>query len=536
MVKRKIWRFIKDFNLIPLIIVLICFLIIGKFCTKIWDPQIIQSRILRSFYPNYHKLLYLGLWGVWIFLAFNMFLKGIYYRVTDRDFFSDKAHFNRSFFELLHYFKDADPHKLNLRHFPEETWKESSDFILGQSDGKLIVVPADKEYNVAIFGPPGSGKTAGPVITNACQFDGSVLAVDIKGDIYNYVSKNTKRNILLFCPEKPSESCHYNPLAGINEMSSTERKLFIQNMASVLIPANNPNGENYFEEAGQDFFRGIVHLLLSENPNISFPEIIHAILPTSYDYWGQRVENSDCREAKEIIMAFKGNNEKNLSGAYKALTKGLEPFSNVVLDELLSPKGRCLSFKNLEGGFDIYLQISQEHLDAYAPIFTLIIQSFSTAFTKRADSSSGQKIRPILMLLDEFPQLTFSYNLINSNLSTLRSKAVKIVIIQQNIAQLEKKYGRDGSRVLIGNCHYQLILGSNDPESSKRYSDLFGEKRVLKSSNTLSYRDKNASRSTMETIESVYPPTDFSALPSENKVIIFYDGKHTKVDKINCYK
>ena len=82
-------------------------------------------------------------------------------------------------------------------------------------------------------------------------------------------------------------------------------------------------------------------------------------------------------------------------------------FSNPVLDELLSKGGDCINIEDLENGSDIYLQISQEHLDAYAPLFTLLIQSFSTAFTKRPDSSTGVKNRPILMLMDEFPQLTF---------------------------------------------------------------------------------------------------------------------------------
>lgn len=73
-------------------------------------------------------------------------------------------------------------------------------------------------------------------------------------------------------------------------------------------------------------------------------------------------------------------------------------FSNPVLDELLSNTGKCVSIKDIEKGYDVYLQISQEHLDAYSPLFTLLIQSFSTAFTRRPDSSTGIKNRSVLML------------------------------------------------------------------------------------------------------------------------------------------
>ncbi len=71
------------------------------------------------------------------------------------------------------------------------------------------------------------------------------------------------------------------------------------------------------------------------------------------------------------------------------------------------------------------------------------------------------------MLMDEFPQLTFSYKMINMNLSTLRSKSVICMIIQQNLSQLEYRYQPAGARSIIGNCGFQIILGSNDIESPK---------------------------------------------------------------------
>ena len=90
------------------------------------------------------------------------------------------------------------------------------------------------------------------------------------------------------------------------------------------------------------------------------------------------------------------------------------------------------------------------------------------------------------MLLDEFPQLSFSYDLINSNLSTLRSKAVICILIQQNLSQLDYRYRHEGTRSILGNCNYQLILGSNDISSSKVFSDMIGSKKILKVSNSFS--------------------------------------------------
>ena len=161
----------------------------------------------------------------------------------------------------------------------------------------------------------------------------------------------------------------------------------------------------------------------------------------------------------------------------------------------------------------------------------------STALTKRKDSSTGIKNRPVLLLLDEFPQLTFSYKLINSNLSTLRSKSVICMIIQQNLSQLEYRYQPAGVRSIIGNCNYQVILGSNDINSSQTFSDTFGVKKVLKMSNSKNMsKKKSATRSVQETTERVYPPEYFADLSSSGTLILYCKGKYCECKKLNCYK
>lgn len=212
-------------------------------------------------------------------------------------------------------------------------------------------------------------------------------------------------------------------------------------------------------------------------------------------------------------------------------------FSNPILDELLSKGGDCINIEDLENGSDIYLQISQEHLDAYAPLFTLLIQSFSTAFTKRPDSSTGVKNRPILMLMDEFPQLTFSYKMINRNLSTLRSKSVICMIIQQNLSQLEHRYQATGARSIIGNCNYQVILGSNDINSSETFSKMFGSKKILRISNSVSHSKQTTTGKSVQEVETrVFPPEHFGDLPSKSKMILYAKGKYAEITKLNCYK
>ena len=537
--KHGLWFAVKYYCIIQFIIFAIGLFIANDYVFNIACSYMnITER--SPFYQLFQLAVPIGLAALWFFIFFTVCRDKSYRYKTGRNYGHDNGKYKRSYAELVEYFQDAEPHKLDTSDFKIMPWRDAKGIIFGTDNGKLIKIPSNSECNIAIFGPPGSGKTSGIAIINAMSFQGSVLAVDVKGDLYNYVSQHTDRKIVRFCPDSPTalkDSVRFDPFAELKQMDDTDKKLYLESVATVLIADEGGSDGNYFTTRARKMFQGITHLILHTNPDASFPEVIHAILQGNVFEWVTRAIESDCEPAKELLASFYGNSEKNVSSAYDALTTALVHFSNPILDELLSNKGNCISIKTLEKGTDLYLQISQEHLDAYAPLFTLLIQSMSTAFTKRPDSSTGVKNRPILMLLDEFPQLTFSYKLINSNLSTLRSKSVICMVIQQNLSQLEYRYQPTGARSILGNCNYQIILGSNDINSSKVFSDTFGVKKVLKISNSETMAQNNTTgRSVQEATEKVFLPEYFGDLSANNKMVIYFKGKYCECKKLNCYK
>lgn len=537
--KYGLWYTVKYYCMIPFAILAIVLAYANDYIFEI-SCEYMKLTERQPLYNIYKMTVPIGLATIWFMIVFSICRDKRYRYLTGRTYRTDNSKYKRSYHELVEYFQNADPHKLDTSTFEKVPWRSAKGIIFGTDKGRLIQIPSNSECNIAIFGPPGSGKTSGIAIINAMSFQGSVLAVDVKGDLYNYVSTHTKRKIVRFCPDSPTalkDSVRFDPFAELRQMDDTDKKLYLESVATVLIADEGGSDGNYFSTRARKMFQGITHLILHSNPNASFPDVIHAILQGNVFAWVTKAIESDCEPAKELLASFYGNSEKNVSSAYDALTTALVHFSNPILDELLSKNGNCISIKTLEQGTDLYLQISQEHLDAYAPLFTLLIQNMSTAFTKRPDSSTGVKNRPILMLLDEFPQLTFSYKLINSNLSTLRSKSVICMVIQQNLSQLEYRYQPTGARSILGNCNYQIILGSNDINSSKVFSDTFGKKKVLKISNTeTSSQNNTTGRSVQEATEKIFEPEYFGDLSSNNKMIIYFKGKYCEANKLNCYK
>ena len=462
---KRLIRKMEHYGVFIFALLAITFCLIAPIVADIFVSLNSSGEIIRIPDGFFRFLTYLIFAVAWL-ISFYLYVLSVIYRdKTGRRFLIDSIKYKRRYWELLDYFQEADPHILSPNQFETESWKTARGIIFGSTDdGRLVKLPSDAECNIFVSGMMGSSKTTGVVIPTCSQYDGSILAIDLKGDIYN--ACHTKRKILRFCPDLTDgagrnialeKSCSFNPFGGISEMTATEKKLYITNMAMTLIPDEGGTEGSYFPSRGRKLFIGIVYYLMDKKPDITFPEVLHAILhgrkpigidmvkfPQSVFEWVEAILQSDCMTAIEQVGSLYGNNEKNVSGAFDSMTTALTPFSNEILDVLLSGRGHCISAKNLEYGEDVYLQLAQKNLEVYAPLFTMIISSFMTAFTERPDSSISRNNRPILMVLDEFPQLTFSYKQVNSALSTLRSKNIQCMIIAQNCSQLEHRYPNNG--------------------------------------------------------------------------------------------
>ena len=519
------------------------------------------DRIFCLLFNSHRYVKYYANW-ISIFAAAALIIRTIYKcRAIDyaektggRDYWKDRRNFNRTGPELEDFFAKSDPHSLSKSEFPLGFWKEEEGIMLGNADGHLVHISSGAEANIFAAGTPGSGKTSGLVIPTCLRYGGSVLAVDIKGDIYN-ACENT-RNIMRFCPDLKDEngnnialdySARFNPFADIQSMNTTEKKLFLSNMAVTLIPDQPGTDGNYFTSTARKIFIGITSYLLEKKPDVTFPEVLHAILhyqapegmdpecfPVNIFQWVEMISRSNVYAAIEQMSSLMGNNEKNVSGAYDALCTALIPFSNETMDVLLAGKDYCISPESLEKGDDVYLQVSQENLNTYAPLLTMILQTFLSGFTKRRDTSFGANNRPILVLLDEFPQLTFSYSMVNTALSTLRSKSIQCMLIVQTVAQLSRKYQNDGWRALLGNCTYQVILKSNEEMTQRYFSSLIGTRWTLQISTSGQMMDSPSPRTVGEIREPIFQPEDFGDLGDD--LIVYYNGKYIRAKKIKYYE
>lgn len=475
--------------------------------------------------------------AIWTFCYFIFLRSTFYHDKTGRNFGTDHGKFGMGYVELVDYFHDADNKRIPKEELPAENWKEAEGIILGHVGNRLVKRASDGVGNLALFSLPGGGKTTSQIIPSAMRFKGSVLCIDIKGDVLNWVRKHIKRKIKIFAPDNAKISCHFDPLGGIKKMDITARKAFIENLGFALVPDEPGDNAKFFVDGGRDFWNGISLYLLAQDINTSFMDIVNAILNDDPFSWITRVRDSEVYEAKIFLDAYYGANERNISGQYKKICDCVRPFTNGALAELLQAADDAITPKTLDSGYDVYIEIPQDKIQMYAPVTTIIVQNFMNFFMGRPDSSSGVKIRPILMLLDEFPQLHFNIETLLSAMETLRSKKVSLFLAQQSLASLSRRYGDDGCREIIDNCAYISVMSAQDPKSREFFQKLIGTRKVLKvgkSDTTNSKSGGSSSKSVQQARETVYQPEDFGNL--NDRVVIVANGRYIEADKCYCFK
>ena len=72
------------------------------------------------------------------FVSYASVISKLYNKQTGRSYWKDSRKYMRGYRDLVTYFRDADPGKLDPETLPEMSWQESSGLVFGKSGSRLI--------------------------------------------------------------------------------------------------------------------------------------------------------------------------------------------------------------------------------------------------------------------------------------------------------------------------------------------------------------------------------------------------------------
>lgn len=341
--------------------------------------------------------------------------------------------------------------------------------------------PLGIDGHVIVYGPPGSGKTTGIVEQTLERANGFNVIVDIKGDLARKHRQRCLLNgkkCLVFSPYDPDISnCWYDVFSVCRQEPDYIPDHAYQ-IGNTLIPAQPADHNQVWSKGAANFTTGI--LINSVKNDKPFPDAMKTLVEKRI---GATIEDvlRDKKSKEEIGFVSKFlEGDKSLKGIGLELTNQLALLagSAAVQNAFRPSDGKeLLDWEQLNrpgDPFDVIIVIPEDKLVAAKQIMTIMINQLIESLQRRAGRSyDDNELPPVLLVLDEMQRLGMIPAL-KEGLTTLRSRGVTFLMCVQSIAGLEEQYGAAGTRVILDNCDYHVVLRCNDVSSQQHFSDLFG--------------------------------------------------------------
>ncbi len=358
--------------------------------------------------------------------------------------------------------------------------------------GKNLFACTDKEFHTFIIGESGCGKTRRTIYTTVslmAKTGESMVIADPKGEIYRNTSnmlKNKGYNVKVINFRTPSRGNRWNPLALIEEYyrSSDEQKqdkaLIMLKDIFTILKEEVKSKDVYWENSASDFMLGVAQVILEYAPKGSLT--FENISIVAKDIFENRKNNN--------FISYFDDMPKNLP-IRKNLTSVIDNADTTaaciynVFQSMLSPFTSQQSILRLFNASDFEIgEIGRQKTALYivlpddSPAFysvaTVFVNQIYTTLVDFADTQArGELPNRVMFLLDEFANFT-QIPSIDSMLTAARSRGMRFVLVCQSMEQLNKKYGHDGTEILLSNCRTWIYMSCRNYEFLKRLENLCG--------------------------------------------------------------
>lgn len=408
--------------------------------------------------------------------------------------------------------------------------------------------------HILAFAPTRSGKGVGLVLPTLLSWPGSALILDIKGENWALTAgwrRSQGHKVLRFDPSDHSgASVRINPFLEVR-LDGPRAIPDAQNVASMIIDPDGKGLKDYWNKAAFSFFAGaVLHCMLRvrqaekrdatlcdfscmlADKNRTIRDVFEEMLATDHvkamvEVFGDTVD-PDLAQAMHTFIASAAREMLNkadseLSGVVSTAVANIALYRDPVVARNTSASDfRISDLMNHEAPVSLYLVISPADMDRLRPLLRLIINVILRRLTEKMEFEDGATHisyrHRLLLMIDEFPSLG-RLEIFERALAFMAGYGVKAYLIVQDLAQLQKEYGKDES--IVSNCHVRIAYAPNRVDTAKVLSEMAGKTTVIEKKTTLSGARaghlNHANVSITETARSLLTPDECMRLPGARK-------------------
>lgn len=419
-----------------------------------------------------------------------------------------------------------------------------------RTGGKIDALIDSGDIHCLMIGAAGVGKTAHflyPNIEYACASGMSFLTTDTKGDLFrNYAGIAEKYygyQTSILDLRNPTRSEGNNILTLVNKymdiyleepenlQAKAKAEKYAKITAKTIICSDGSSAGNYgqnayFYDAAEGLLTSVILLVAEYCPPpkrhiVSVFKLIQDMMAPS------PVKN---RSLFQILMDKLPENHKAKWFAGAALNSGDQAMASV----LSTAMSRLNAFLDSEMEqilcFDstmdtesfctkksaIFLVLPEEDNTKYFMV-SLFLQQLYREMLMIADEHGGKLPNRVMLFADEIGTIP-KVESMEMMFSAGRSRRISMVPIIQSFAQLEKKYGKEGSSIIIDNCQ-DILFGGFAPnsESAEILSKALGNRTVLSGSVSRGKHDPSQSLQMMG--RPLMSPDELKTLPKGNFIL-----------------
>jgi type IV secretion system protein VirD4 len=382
--------------------------------------------------------------------------------------------------------------------------------------GRLHYLRHDGPEHVLLFAPTRSGKGVSLVIPTCLAWEGSMVAYDIKGELFDKTSGcRASRNhaVLNFAPVQAVPSSRFNPLQEIRLF--TDRDVSdAQNLALMLVTTEAKQASdigNYFKRAACSLLTCMIlhkcYEAAAENRIATLAELyafmnrpgidFHATLAELLDYphdsagqcnWTDPQDGSPtvthpvvCQTAQEML----NKESKDFGGVLSTSNAAVQMYC----DPLVSRNTACSDFRiddlvNHERPVTLYITVPSSDEERLRPLTRLLFTMIVNRLTEKMHSRDDKRnLHRLLFLIDEFPSLGHM-EIFSRALSYMGGYDMKAFLITQDIRQVVDSYGPQES--IVSNCQVRVAFAPNQPDTARLLSDMTGTTTIQKATYSFS--------------------------------------------------
>lgn len=359
--------------------------------------------------------------------------------------------------------------------------------ILGRNEkGSVICLPEDTRLNkhIAVFGASGTMKSRSvirPALFQSIRRDESVVVTDPKSEIYSDTVELFRKNgytVRVYNLLQPDLSDSWNcmfDLGGDTLMAQVLTDVIIANTKG------DSKGDHFWDNGEANLLKSLI-LYVDQDPSRTPDE---RNLPAVYQMLTQNTEQQLSALFDRIPMTHPAKAPFTLfsqasDNVRAGIILGLGTRLQVLQSEAVRKITRYSDIDLAEPGKTkcVYYIILDDQNSSLEFLSSLFFAFLFIKLVRYADSTPDQRCKvPVNIVLDEMNNIGVIPDF-GRRLSTVRSRAMQVVMVCQNLPQIQNRYPNNLWAELLGNADTQLMLGCTDDVSAEFFSVRSGDMTV----------------------------------------------------------